>query len=107
MIQSISFSGNVIVGGSTYSALKASAGNIQGLPTEKLREQVSVNFDKLKQHIAEITPEDARLALIFKKTDNIKSNGNKIKLLIEDLNNGNRIPIAAKRIRSKRTPIWS
>ena len=47
MIQSISFSGNVIVGGSTYSALKASAGNIQGLPTEKLREQVSVNFDKL------------------------------------------------------------
>ncbi len=104
MIQSISFSGNVIVGGSTYSALKASAGNIQGLPTEKLREQVSANFDKLKQHIAEITPEDARLALIFKKTDNIKSNGNKIKLLIEDLNNGNCIPIAAKRIRSNGRP---
>ena len=46
----------------------------------------------------------ARLVLIFKKTENIKSNGNKIKLLIEDLNNGNRIPIAAKRIRSNGRP---
>ncbi len=102
MIQPISnnvnFSGRVFAGGADYGDVKALAQNIKGFPTERLRQEVGNDFEKLRRHIAKITPDDANLALIFKKSDKINNNSSKIKLLLQDLDNGDYTAIATKEI---------